>query len=146
MKWSFFIPILFGLLFSAVLFACGLFYCCDNALFWIRASEATGAVTSLETFRTKAGMVSTPTIDFDVEGLTYSFRGHVPSNRRFVGERVAVLYSPRDPHDAQVNTFVEFWVHPLGMVAWGALCGWGIRKSWLRGRANAETDSATSQQ
>lgn len=144
MKSRLLIPILFGSLFSAVLFASGLFYCCDNALFWIRASKAAGTVTSLETFRTKSGMVSTPTVDFDVDGLAYSFRGHVPSNRRFVGERVEVLYSPRDPHDAQINTFREFWVHPLFMVAWGALCGWGLRRSWSYGKAQAETDSETS--
>ena len=140
MKSSFFIPILLASLFSAILVLSGLSYCCSNALFWFRASRATGTVTSL---RTLNRLVSTPTVEFDVESSAYSFRGYVPSNRRFVGERVAVLYLPQNPHVAQINTFRKFWAHPLFMVAWGALCGLGVRKSWLHGRSKAETDAET---
>jgi len=63
------------------------------------------------------------------------FRSSVEKQHRFtgdagldeyeVGESVNVLYDPRNPGDARIATFAQFWLGPLAVVLFGFLSGIG---------------------
>lgn len=71
--------------------------------------------TSKEDGRTVESLAYYPVVEFAVSGKTYRFRGSTGSGvpAYEVGAQVAVVYSPANPHDAQVADFEQFWLGPV---------------------------------
>ena len=83
-----------------------------------RAGEnATCIVTQMEESNsTESGCcVYSPVIEFEANGLTYSFEGDTASYppEYKVGEEVRVLYNPENPNNAQINKASERWLMPV---------------------------------
>ncbi|HNO95385.1 MAG TPA: DUF3592 domain-containing protein [Anaerolineales bacterium] len=81
-------------------------------------STTTGTVISLEEFKSSAGhnAVFILTAEFKVDGQPYTVTGNAyyPTlDHSWQGELLDVIYDPRDPNIAMINTFEERWVIPL---------------------------------
>jgi len=54
------------------------------------------------------------TVEYTVDGKTYSIRNQQFISGYGVGDSIDVIYDPADPSIAQVNIFFERWVDPIG--------------------------------
>jgi hypothetical protein len=80
-----------------------------------------------------------PTAKYKVKDVEYEVRGAISSKPPAfrVGDKVAVLYNPDKPGDAQIDSFVERWLFLLvfgGLGAVFASIGWGLLIALILGR------------
>lgn len=100
-----------GLLFAAIGICFGIY----SLLFAIGCAEAPGTVVRVVGGR--------PVVEYPVRGKPFTIQGAVSSSppAYTVGERVSVLYRPRNPSVARINTFTECWLFPLAFTAFGTV-------------------------
>jgi hypothetical protein len=106
------VMILMGLVFMAV----GIFFGRDSIELRNNGRQATGEVVDIDTSRgSKGGTTYAPVVRFTpVEGDPITFVGKVHSSSRpRIGEQVRVLYDPRDPGGAQIDSFEQMWLFPM---------------------------------
>ena len=80
----------------------------------------TGTVTSVEEFSSaRPNFPSTSyklTVSFEVEGATYTVTSNAyyqPIGKSWVGESMPIIYDPKDPNTALIDTFQERWLEPI---------------------------------
>jgi hypothetical protein len=103
--------------------------------------STTGTVTRLEESTTSEGYccVYTPVVEFEANGLTYSFEDENASNSSDyqIGSQVRVLYDPDDPNTAQINQFSKRWLFPIiiipAMILAALLVNFFMIRAWRRG-------------
>lgn len=56
-----------------------------------------------------------PVVEFHIEGERHEFRSWLSTSppQFDVGEKVTVLYDPRDPQHARIESFVTLWLFPV---------------------------------
>lgn len=90
--------------------------------FLASAASAEGTIVAYAESRDQEGHLSYyPVVSFRAkDGQRVEFQAHTGgSNRGPLGERVAVLYDPRSPHEAAINSFFSLWFAPLLLLALG---------------------------
>lgn len=53
------------------------------------------------------------TVEYTVDGVTYSVRNQEFISNYYVGDTIDVIYDPADPATAQVDIFSERWIDPI---------------------------------
>jgi hypothetical protein len=53
------------------------------------------------------------TVEYTVNGTTYSVRNQEFISNYYVGDTIDVIYDPADPANAQVDIFSERWLDPI---------------------------------
>ena len=108
---------------------------CYSIAFAIGADEVQGTVTNM--------VRGSPVVDYEVNGKQFTFQSSVSSTppAYFVGEKVRVLYRPDNPASAQINSFTDQWLLPIGFTFGGA---WAITCSYLFPRWISFLTGATS--
>lgn len=53
------------------------------------------------------------TVEYTVDGQTYSIRNQKFISNYYTGDTIEVIYDPADPSIAQVNIFSERWIDPI---------------------------------
>jgi Protein of unknown function (DUF3592) len=107
-------PLIFQLAggFSALI---GIAFGCYSLSFAFGTVDVQGKVIRIES--------GSPVVQYDVNGMTHEYKSSIsstsPSYR--VGEKVGVLYRPRDPSSAQINTFTDRWLFPTVFTAGGII-------------------------
>jgi Protein of unknown function (DUF3592) len=78
-----------------------------NASFSFGTEQAQATVVRIEN--------DAPVVEYDVKGKQFSFRSSISTSpgSYTVGEKVHVLYRPRDPSVAQIDTFTDRWFLPI---------------------------------
>lgn len=79
-----------------------------------------------------------PVVEFRTDGgETVRFRGgagNAGGPLIQTGTTVVVLYDPSNPSEAQINSFVQYWLGPIGLTVWGAvIIGLGIYFRFFKG-------------
>lgn len=103
-------------------------------------STTTGTVIEMEESSTSEGgcCVSSPVIEFQSNGQTYTFDGGNASNPPAyqVGETVPVIYDSSDPTTAQINKWSERWLFPLiiipAMILGALITTFFLVRAWRR--------------
>jgi hypothetical protein len=89
------------------------------------SSRAAGSVVEMQTRQDSDGdTLFYPVVEFTTaEGETIEFRSSTGSNppRFEVGEEVEVLYDPLLPENARVSSFVDLWLFPTILLAFGGV-------------------------
>jgi hypothetical protein len=89
------------------------------------SARATGTVVSHNTSRSSDGDISYyPVISFQTQdGRTIEFQSGAGSSSRSpaVGQTVELLYDPRNPQSAEINSFGSLWLAPLILSALGTI-------------------------
>ena len=101
----------------------------------------TGRVTRLEESETSEGYccVYSPVVEFQVNGVTYSFENDTASSSPDyeIGSEVRILYDPADPNTAQINTFSARWLFPIiiipAMILGALILNIFMIRAWWRG-------------
>jgi hypothetical protein len=101
----------------------------------------TGTVTRLEESETSEGYccVYSPVVEFQVDGVTYSFENDTASSSPDyeIGSEVRILYDPADPNTAQINTFSARWLFPIiiipAMIFGSLILTFFMIRAWRRG-------------
>ena len=86
------------------------------------AASAEGTIVAYAESRDQEGHLSYyPVVSFRAKnGQRVEFQVRTGgSSRGPLGERVAVLYDPRNPHEAAINSFFSLWFTPLLLLALG---------------------------
>ena len=86
------------------------------------AAAAEGTIVAYAESRDQEGRLSYyPVVSFRAkDGQRVEFQARTGgSSRGPLGERVAVLYDPRNPHEAAINSFFSLWFAPLLLLALG---------------------------
>jgi uncharacterized protein DUF3592 len=106
----------------------------------LRRASMVGARVRRPPYRATAAVFDyAPLVRFETaQGVVVTVAGMVRSSlfRYKVGEKLPVFYDPRDPQQAVVGTFLEFWTPVLGWAGFGllwALAAYGAEKlirSW----------------
>jgi hypothetical protein len=120
------------------------------------AVTAEGAVVAYAESRDSDGSLSYyPIVAFTPkDGAKVEFRSSAGGSRRGpIGERVAVLYDPRNPQRAEIHSFLALWLAPVILLALGVgFAGVGAallfvlgRQTGSRGGAGAERLRAEGQ-
>lgn len=120
------VPIVIGLLF----FVLGICLLISSIVAFIKkrrqvanSSSATGVVTELVRGMGQRGYLYYPQVQFTTaSGQTVSFNSSVGSNPAgyAVGQNVEVVYDPRNPQQAEIDSATSLWVVP------GCLLGMGL--------------------
>jgi Protein of unknown function (DUF3592) len=120
---------------GVVVFVVGVVLFARAAQFVADAEHATGTVIDLSRERDSDGRVSLyPVVRFTTaDGQTIEFVNPSTSNppSETPGDRVAVLYDPDDPYDAQLSGFLHNWLPPTTFSAFGAFfvaAAWYVRR------------------
>lgn len=105
------IPILVGcMLLASAIFAI------ETASFVRNATSATGTITaSAEMTADDGGTLYRPTFTFVAAGREYAVTpsAFVSPSPGDTGDRIAILYDPRNPHRARIDAFVYTWAIPV---------------------------------
>lgn len=103
---------LFGVAFAVL----GLGILVHNALFAIGTKQAEGTVIEMVGNKQKS-----PVVEFNANGQRHTFQSRMSSSppAYSVGEKVSVLYHPEEPARAQIDSFSERWLFPLGFATTG---------------------------
>jgi Protein of unknown function (DUF3592) len=86
------------------------------------AAAAEGTIVAYAEARDQEGHLSYyPVVSFRAQdGQRVEFQARTGgSSRGPLGERVAVLYDPRNPHEAAINSFFSLWFAPCCCSRWG---------------------------
>jgi hypothetical protein len=121
----------------------------STQVFLSRAVPAEGTIVAYAESRSSEGALSYyPIVAFTPkDGPKVEFRSRTGGSRRGpIGERVAVLYDPRNPHEATIDSFFSLWFTVLLLLALGlSFAGAGAallvlfgRQAGSRGGAEAE--------
>jgi hypothetical protein len=84
--------------------------------FVAKARPTTATITASETKESESGeALHRPTFVFTVSGRDYSItpRSYVAPSPGDVGDQVPVLYDPRNPQRARIDSFVYKWAVPV---------------------------------
>jgi hypothetical protein len=110
---------------------------------------ATGVVVELfEEDRTDATTDIYPVVEFTVDGETYSVRSQ--NNYRWwnrytrfpLGREVEMRYDPQNPHNAEINSWLDVWGEPIIVFLLAAFAAVGVNAYmifWLRRSRNPKT-------
>lgn len=103
-------------LFGAGFALLGLGLIVHNALFAIGTKQAEGTVVEMVGDEMKS-----PVVEFNANDRRHTFQSKMSSSppAYSVGERVSVLYHPEQPAEAQIDSFSERWLFPLGFATTG---------------------------
>lgn len=88
------------------------------------AFSTAGTVVALEQSRNKNSATYAPVVQFLAgQDEPVEFTSSIGSNPAsyHIGERVSVLYLPKDPYDAKLNDFFALWGAPIIMGALGGM-------------------------
>lgn len=131
------------------LLVAGAFAYRSTRTFLAGAAAAEGTIVAYAEARDQEGHLSYyPVVSFSPkDGQRVEFQARTGgSSRGPLGERVAVRYDPRNPHEAAINSFFSLWFAPLLLLALGlGFAGIGAallvtfgRQAGSRGGAEAE--------
>ena len=110
------------------------------------AKEVTGTIVANQTKLDDNGKtLHQPTFDFSVEGQNYSVAAtsFVSPSPGAVGNQVPVIYDPRNPSSARINSFHYNWALSTVLFVVAIILGtihFGI--SWFRNRFHHATPNA----
>ncbi|HXY24963.1 MAG TPA: DUF3592 domain-containing protein [Candidatus Acidoferrum sp.] len=118
-------------LFRAVFLAIGILLLCfgisttaSRVSFKRTAATTTGRVIRLQPGSSRHGTVYYPVVQFvtpDEQKITVKGSNGSRPAAFHVDDPVEVLYDPDDPHQAYINTFMEFWGSPIILFGLGAV-------------------------
>ena len=84
-------------------------------------------------------------------GQTYEVRGTIGTDNPpeyHVGQKVTVYYDPRHPESALINSWVDLWLYPLGVIVMGTFFGlvitWPLPRLLLQRIRRAPTHTRKS--
>jgi hypothetical protein len=123
MKVERFVPGLFSIIGLGLLIA-SLFIFLNTRSFINSSARATGTVVAHVSVKSSGGDTTyAPVITFRTpDGQTIEFKSQTSSSSRSpaVGQTVEVLYNPRNPQEASVNSFSSLWLLPIILSGLGA--------------------------
>lgn len=101
---------------GAGMFVGAIFISLNTVEFLKTALTTQGTVVELQPVRSHKSTTYKPVVDFiDVKGVKIEFASGSSSNPPSyeVGEKVEVLYNPKEPQDAKIKSFFSLWMGPL---------------------------------
>ncbi len=111
------IPIV-GLLFLVV----GVFIARDTLNFLPGTTTAQGVITQCHFDDTENNSGCSPDVHFRTqEGQLISFRSSTSSSTFHQGDAVTVRYHPATPQDGRIDSLLDTWLFPLGILGTGLL-------------------------
>ena len=100
--------------FGAIFFIVGFGLLIREILFGQTAMPTVGKVVDIRVTDSGDGPNQFPIVEFTAaQGETVQFEGISTNPPPIHGEQVPVLYSPKDPKNARINTFFSRWIFPV---------------------------------